>query len=115
MSKHTPGPWLADNFLCDGDHALRIAMPDVRTMPGATIAVAQHNWSDAEFGERRISWKEAEANARLIAAAPAMLAALEFITEQFGDWLDGVEDPDRADTDAMEAARAVIAAARGEG
>jgi len=113
MSKHTPGPWLADNFLCDGDHALRIAMPNVRTMPGATIAIAQHNWSDAEFGERRISWKEAEANARLIAAAPAMLEALESAECAVEQLCHGQDTANQCWVTLAEV-RAAVAAAREE-
>ena len=72
----TPGPWTNDAAFCENDHPLRIAMPNVRTMPGATIAIAEHNWNDAGYSERRISWKEAETNARAIAEVPAMVAAL---------------------------------------
>jgi len=118
----TPGPWITDSFFCDGDHALRIAMPNVRTMPGATIAMAEHNWHDAERGERRISWKEATANARLIAAAPDLLEALE---ELVGEDLCGDVNPDNATRETefyrpviswamRHRARTAIAKARGE-
>ena len=66
MSKHTPGPWSVtarSNNMIDVIHANRA--------PGAiTLALCRV--------QARQSWlKEAEANARLIAAAPEMLEALE--------------------------------------
>ena len=75
----TPGPWVNDATFCENDHPLRIAMPNVRTMPCATIAITEHNWNDAGYSERRISWKEAETNARAIAEVPAMVMALRAI------------------------------------
>lgn len=55
-------------------------------------------------------WPEAEANARLIAAAPDMLAAL-LRAEMF---LSGFEDDDMQDvTSDLQAIRAAIAKARG--
>jgi hypothetical protein len=76
----TPGPWQADSAFCQGDHAVRIAMPDWAGVPQATVAECDHNWLDADCGERRISWKEAEANARFIAwcreGVPALVAEL---------------------------------------
>lgn len=76
MSGFTKGPWKADDFLCDGDHALRIGMPDRNGVPTATIAVCQHNWNDCGQYDRRISWAEAQANALLIASAPDLLEAV---------------------------------------
>lgn len=58
MSKHTPGPWLArGRYIGVKNHASFIA--ECRDQNG--------NWSNTEFSE---------ANARLIAASPEMLAYL---------------------------------------
>lgn len=72
----TPGPWQADAAFCKNDHPVRVAMPDWAGVPQATIAECDHNWNDADCGKRRISWKEAEANARFIAAARDLVPAL---------------------------------------
>lgn len=70
-SKHTPGPWhAAEDLLSDQGYVTDIVAGNTR------IASAEHNWNEAAFGERRISWAEAQANAQLIAEAPAMLEAL---------------------------------------
>lgn len=83
----TPGPYKVDNFCCEGDHALRIAMPDIRTRPGATIAMVFHNWNTAEFDERRISWKEAEDTAAFIVLAcnahDDLVDALQALVDSF--------------------------------
>lgn len=76
-TKHTSGPWVADDNYQEHGHKTRIALPDKFGVPGATIAEAHHDWE----GERT-SWAEAEANARLIAAAPDMLEALK----KFASW-----------------------------
>ena len=59
--------------MCNQDYKTLVAMPGKAGTPGAWIALVQHNWNEAEAGERRISWAETEANARLIAAAPELL------------------------------------------
>jgi hypothetical protein len=65
MSKHTPGPWTA------GIHGLTVdAVHPVRNDATGTTPVA---FISGYFGEAQ------EANARLIAAAPELLAALEAV------------------------------------
>ena len=63
---HTPGPWTIDE---DGD----------TNVMGETIAIGILDPQGHRVGEadgRDLSLPEAEANARLIAAAPELLAAL---------------------------------------
>lgn len=73
MSEHTPGPWKIGRWPCDwrvADDKHRIVTAD-----GAEATIALVNGDKA--------WvKEHQANARLIAAAPKLLAALEMIAEQ---------------------------------
>lgn len=94
MSKHTPGPWRTGS--CDGSMiwarefrsiAWKDSPPTVNQGEGAIVAVVE----DPTFGkierlrpgERFEDIRaEAEANARLIAAAPDMLEALRQIIEQ---------------------------------
>ena len=71
MSTHTPGPWYADAYVVATVPAWK--GPD----DGTVVCQTCHPWTTASVTER-------EANARLIAAAPDMLAALEEIM------LDGV-------------------------
>lgn len=63
MAEHTPGPWRS----CDG-----LVFRD-EPEPGRAIADCR-DYADAE----------AEANARLIAAAPELLAALTLFEGEFG-------------------------------
>jgi hypothetical protein len=101
--KHTPGPWAAKKGV--GWYVVRIAHSQDDNF---AIAVGSNKTSlvDAPTGDDA----EAEANARLIAAAPDLLEALEMLSwlEQFCD--DGDDDLEGART----AARAAIAKARGE-
>lgn len=87
-SKHTPGPWEIAEF--GRNHTILIYGPD-------EILVADCG------GILRRSHEEMESNARLIAAAPDLLAALE----------DVVRVADR-DTVIFDVARAAIAKAKGE-
>lgn len=65
MSKHTKGPWIKDNLIVwDGYN---------------TIAEVKTAHEDASYPE----FKRAEANARLIAAAPEMLEALKYCKAYF--------------------------------
>ena len=72
----TPGVWQADSFMCDDDRILRVAMPNtVSGMETATITFCEANWRDYGSGERRISFIEAQSNARRIARLPDLEAA----------------------------------------
>ena len=76
MSKHTPGPW----------HHTGREFNDVRDSDDELVAVALH----LRVGQPERSIHEAEANARLIAAAPDLLeAAQQVLSHKRGedDWL----------------------------
>lgn len=87
----TPGPLVAQEDPCDGhDYKVLVTTAQTRTFPGTWVMRAEHNWREAEYGDRRISWKEAEANAALIVALrnalPAIIAAM---ASQWGPLLEG--------------------------
>lgn len=76
----TPGPWIADEFCEENDQSTRVGTYDGtptyyhRT---ATVALCQTNHEDDEPATvPRIGVVAAEANARLIAAAPDLYEAL---------------------------------------
>lgn len=87
MAKATPGPWVKsdDSGICEGMGAWLVMSPDNLRSEGAFIIagvvdIDRQCWPDAG---------DAEANARLIAAAPCLLAAcqaarieLAFLIEQ---------------------------------
>ena len=93
MSEHTPGPWRvfdgADHFIIG-----------IGELNGDGI-------TDCGFGIWRGKSEEAQANARLIAAAPDLLAALRNFMEA-----DGHSDFEES---WWTAARAAIAKATGQG
>ncbi len=72
MSKHTPGPW----------HHTGREFNDVRDSDDELVAVALH----LRVGQPQRSVQEAEANARLIAAAPELLEALQQALEFVDGW-----------------------------
>jgi len=71
MGKHTPGPWMLGN----GSRAT-----------GFTVKIASDELLVGGYGLK------SEANARLIAAAPDLLAALELIERNStkADWADDI-------------------------
>ena len=78
----TPGPLMAEEDPCDGrDYKVLVTTKGTRTFRGTWVMRAEHNWTDADYSERRISWKEAEANAAatalLLSNLPTIIAALE--------------------------------------
>jgi hypothetical protein len=99
-TKHTPGPWavlrrvdaIVDNLIVRSDGVPRIGEEGFRDR------VAEATWLDSD--------EETEANARLIAAAPDLLAAAEAALEILDE--DGIGN---GPTGAMLAA--AIAKARG--
>ena len=92
---HTPSPWR----IGDEDHIWRIYGPG----DGDVI------------GELEYIGGNAEANARLIAAAPTLLAALEAISNEADEWDDHDGRLGHVAYSTLVQARAAIAAARGEG
>lgn len=109
MNNHTPGPWATETWTYEVDRDI----PTIRTA-GDAIAQALDLWRDGAD-----STAERDANARLIAAAPDLLAALEeMVSEHDTYWRNTVADnpgyfpPD--DTGGLVLARAAIAKAKGE-
>ena len=112
----TPGPLMAQEDPCDGqDYKVLVTTAQTRTFPGTWVMRAEHNWREAEYGDRRISWKEAEANAALIVALhnalPTIIAALETVALiRDEDWLEErISDSLDMDWRPIDAARAIIA------
>ena len=104
MSAYTPGPWSIWNFSDDPRHVA--VGPDVGGLAIAdVVACNAHGCYTAETESR------GQANARLIAAAPDLLAALREIVAavESGD-IDGYSPSG----DWFREARAAIAKARGE-
>ena len=81
MAAATPGEWVTEFDPIDaGDHATAVCLPGKAGEIGTFLAYCQHNWNEAGYSERRISWKEATTNAALIVAArnsaPALLTEI---------------------------------------
>ena len=95
--KHTPGPWTVNPYCNDGAEVRSLA---IVARCGAALT---HSASDSQS----IDAAEARANARLIAAAPDLLAALERLF-RWGSW------PSEEHKQDMESARAAIAKATKE-
>ena len=106
MNAHTRGPWIQDHFQYAGEHQRDIY---AELEDGSRVQVA----AVAEMLGIRPHW-EPEANARLIAAAPELLEALEALAKACNDNHDGHDDSIcRVHVEVVIAERA-IAKARGE-
>ncbi len=98
MTKHTPGPWSLRGSTIRGPH--------LKDPEGRTRIVAKAIWDKGTYID------ETEANARLIAAAPELVEALEDLVclaeramrESDGEWMVDEE---------LRDARAAIAKVRG--
>ena len=102
MSKHTPGPWtiVEHSWARTGIYAKHIGIAAL-DIEGDADEATQHEW------EALMS-----ANARLIAAAPDLLAALQEMTPRFQDLRELAGFGESALT---REAHAAIAKATGEG
>ena len=99
LTAHTPGPWYADKL--QDRTAFNIFMPGYDSA-GAQVFHCSN--ATACMGP------QVEANARLIAAAPDLLAALRTLVDYFGPH----PDVDNGLDEALTAARAALSAATGE-
>lgn len=72
MSKHTPGPWI---YAEGNKHQSDVVITTQLRLDGfrSPIAEVETDWDEPFASEQK-------ANARLIAAAPVLLAALEFVS-----------------------------------
>lgn len=106
MAKHTPGPWLQDTR--------GYPHPDVKAACGRKVATTWGLWSNTPKSADALQARTevARANARLIAAAPDLLAALKAVTQH------AIYDPEgsltREEFDALMA-QADAAVAKAEG
>jgi hypothetical protein len=105
MSKHTPGSWtIRREPSSRGRGFHRTVVRDGFTWPIAEVSTAAGGQVDI-----------AEANARLIAAAPELLEALEeMCAPPENDDEDPTPEENEKWADTMRKARAAIAKARGE-
>ncbi len=93
-TQHTPGPWRMELIPSSAYESRRIVAKD-----------DEGDWQTVANGIRHFP------DARLIAAAPDLLAALEIVLVQFGPYEDG---QGAAKFHAINIARAAIARAKGE-
>lgn len=105
MSKYTPGPWKRRGNTVSGPF-------------GVTVVHCMDNGVWGEKGCHSITKTEANANARLIAAAPELLEALEALLSADlyadGEGIHFIKNADTADGErAVQMARAAIAKATG--
>lgn len=108
--KHTPGKWLAA-----AKPSSVVGWPVVASPMGQVIcdvAIINKKPDHISDGEFSAYYAQVEANARLIAAAPDLLEALESLLHY--DEQDAGCIPTDAHLDAQNEARAAIARARGE-
>jgi len=97
-SKHTPGPW---RWEIDGTMSGRgpVILSEEKYDDGSPRQLAELETSETNHGAKRARWRrqpdadEIEANARLIAAAPDLLAACKAVEHQLrtGESSDGDE------------------------
>ena len=109
MSAHTPGPWVAE---CDPSHFDTLST----VVAGAKRKSKGIDRQMIVQVGGRAHWREQEANTRLIASAPDLLAQLSDLVEiasaaiEAEDWkVDGCCDPSLT----LDRARAAIAKAEG--
>lgn len=106
-TKHTPGPWVAEmRYINDIPGNARVeVMAGSKHEDHMNSAVASVCYSHTPCRFYIDDKDEAEANARLIAAAPDLLEALEGFVAEFGD---------KAVNANVKKARAAIAKATGD-
>ena len=96
-TKHTPGPWAIGD---ENNECCQVIIGDKHNL------VASLDRLDCNTGKIVIEREEMLANARLFAAAPELLAALEVAVEYF--------DRNEIDCIAHDDAKAAIKKAKGE-
>lgn len=104
MNQHTPGPWAVTNHA----HGTVINMESSRKTRSGASRYAVIGGFDASDSEQ---FQEAQANARLISAAPELLEALQGMLSLDDEHQRGADDQDVCFE--VQQARAAIAKATG--
>lgn len=99
MSAHTPGPWKIITLEGVDGHLFLCHDDGTENIPPLVAKVYDHQHADAE------------ANARLIAAAPELLEALRELLDQ----LEGIGIPEWAGAEGLYLGQAAAAIAKAEG
>ena len=108
MSKHTPGPWVVNDF-CTVEGADTAIWTSHDPHIAKSICECHFETHDElERGETGCNQLEAEANAKLIAAAPELLEKLDQLTLVVGLTAFKHEDQRAVLQQAMDEARAAI-------
>jgi hypothetical protein len=108
---HTPGPWtVGDPTLTQHDYPKRHESESVSIhAPGrACVATVYGGHEGGSVGRPYVSLHDGRANARLIAAAPELLAACRYALALFSSY-----EPDTPEAMAHAMVSAVIAKAEG--
>jgi len=113
MSKHTPGPWRIEGSQEDGLFYIVADQSKNWNNPVVCSFYDDVTPEDSICGAEYESYPNAEANARLIAAAPDLFKALDDLESLVSGWLSDANSPSRG-IPAIVAARAAIAKAKGE-
>ena len=112
MSKHTPGPWITDDYSKND-----VARHVMNGNGNGPVYIARVPLQSAA-GMRTNAYSAQEANARLIAAAPDLLEALKELSRSFiGTYSDDQRSDDEINNHREHwerMARAAIAKATGE-
>lgn len=113
MSKHTDGPWTLTNGLqlFDEDYIRKRGEDNLKIY--WQVSAGKGFLDDDGFGFSFTSHAN-EADARLIAAAPELLEALEELSGIVQGLLDGDDCQNSIDSFTLQPARAAIAKAKGE-
>ena len=106
-AKHTPGPW---HIIIDDDGNPLSGRPMVAAEPELDCAIVHWDGFKQRFWESARGEKEMHANARLIAASPCLLEALERCL----NFIENTESEMGDTLECGEQARAAIAKAKGE-
>lgn len=99
MSKHTPGPWCQDKW------------GSLQTADGRDVLLRGVTTLGSGSDERIA---EAEANTRLISAAPELLEALRELLSVYEGTVRSAHCQVEADNETVDMARAAIAKATGQ-